>query len=83
VNQFFSAKRPPAGLQLMKVAKTFGPLQQERHTADYDNAFAWSRANAIGQIDLVRQAFADWHSIRAQSAAQDFLLTLFLPKSPR
>jgi len=83
VNQFFSSGSPPAALQLMKVAQTFASLQQQRHTADYDNAFQWSRTNAIGQIDLASDAFADWRAIRGQDSAQDFLLALFLPKPAR
>jgi hypothetical protein len=67
----------------MKAAQTFASLQQRRHTADYDDAFPWPRTNAIGQIDLVSDAFADWRAIRTQHAAQDFLLTLFLPKPSR
>lgn len=83
VTQFFNSGRPAAGAQLKNVAQTFGILQQQRHTADYDNAFHWERTNAIGQIDLVSEAFQDWKAIRATEEAQDFLLMLFLPKPPR
>ena len=83
VNQFFSSGSPAAGLQLMKVAQTFAMLQQMRHTADYDNAFNWERTNTISQIDLVAEAFKDWRAIRETEEAQDYLLTMFLPKPPR
>ena len=83
VNQFFSSGSPAAGLQLMKVAQTFAMLQQRRHTADYDNGFYWDRTNAISQLDLVADAFRDWRAIRETEDAQDYLLTLFLPKPPR
>jgi len=83
VRNFYSGGGPASGLQLKNVAHTFAILQQQRHTADYDNAFDWSRTNAIGQIDLASAAFEDWRAIRAEDAAQDYLLTLFLPKLPR
>lgn len=79
---FYSSGGSAAGLQLKIVAQTFAILQQQRHTADYDNGFHWSRTNAIG-IDLASSAFKDWRAIRTTDAAQDFLLTLFLPKLPR
>ena len=66
--------------QLRNIANAFVQLQEKRHTADYDNAFVWSRANAIAAIDTVRAAFSDWQAIRAQDAAQDYLLQLFLPR---
>jgi hypothetical protein len=62
------------------VAQTFVSLQAERHTADYDAAFHWSPKDAIDVLDLAAAAFKDWRAIRTQDAAQDFLLTLFLPK---
>ncbi len=83
VKAFFSAGQVASGLELKNVAYTFSLLQQRRHTADYDNSFEWSRANAIGAIDLASNAFHDWRSIREQPEAQDFLLQLFLPKLPR
>jgi len=83
VKRFYSAGSPAAGLQLMNVAQTFAELQQRRHTADYDNAFRWSQTYAIEQIDQASAAFGDWRAIRATDEAQDFLLTLFLPKLPR
>ena len=33
--------------------------------------------------DVAAGAFGDWRSIRTTDAAQDFLLSLFLPKPPR
>ena len=83
VRLFFSSGSPPAGLQLKEVARTFIESQQQRHSADYDNAIIWSRADAIVDLDRVSAAFSDWRDIRAQNNAQDYLLTLFLPKPPR
>ena len=83
VKSFYSSGQPSSGVQLKNVARTFVDLQEKRHTADYDNAFVWSRTNAIAAIDMVSAAFSDWQAIRAEDAAQDYLLQLFLPKMPR
>jgi uncharacterized protein (UPF0332 family) len=83
VRYFYSSGQPESGAQLKNVAQTFVQLQEKRHTADYDNAFVWSRTNAVAAIDMAAGAFSDWGSIRAQEAAQDYLLQLFLPKIPR
>jgi hypothetical protein len=80
VKQFYSSGQRPTGFQLMQVAQTFVVLQESRLTADYDNAFDWDRLDAMAQLDLARAAFADWRAIRVTDEAQDFLLTLFLPK---
>jgi uncharacterized protein (UPF0332 family) len=83
VKNFYSSGKPAAGLQLKNVAHTFTILQQQRHTADYDNAFQWSRKNATSQIDLATDAFRDGGDIRTTEDAQDYLLHLFLTKLPR
>jgi hypothetical protein len=83
VKGFYSAKQPPAGVQLKDVAQTFSELQQKRHTADYDNSYVWTKINAESWIDKSSVAFDNWRAIRTQDEAQDFLLTLFLPKPPR
>jgi hypothetical protein len=83
VRIFFSSGSPASGLQLKAVAHAFIQSQQNRHAADYDNAISWSRADAIGDVNLVNAAFVDWRAIRTHPAAHDYLLTLFLTKLPR
>jgi hypothetical protein len=83
ITSFYSSGQPPSGAQLKNVAQAFVQLQGKRHTANYDNAFVWSKDNAIAAIDTVRAAFIDWQAIRNQDIAQDYLLQLFLPKTPR
>lgn len=51
--------------------------------ADYDTAFEWGRTNARAQIDLVDEAFKNWREVRETEAAQDYLLSLFLPRQPK
>jgi hypothetical protein len=62
------------------TTEAFLLLQEQRHKADYDNSFEWSRTNAVAAIDLTSSAFSDWRSIRKQVSAQDYLLALFLPR---
>ncbi|HEV2687174.1 MAG TPA: hypothetical protein VGV35_01430 [Bryobacteraceae bacterium] len=83
VKLFYSAGQPASGVRLKDVARTFGELQQKRHTADYDNSYIWTKINAGSFIDMASVAFDNWRAIRAQDEAQDFLLSLFLPKLPR
>jgi uncharacterized protein (UPF0332 family) len=83
IKSFYSSGQPPSGAQLKNVAQAFVQLQEKRHTADYDNAFVWSRENALVAIDTARAAFSDWQAIRTQDNAQDYLLQLFLPKMPK
>jgi hypothetical protein len=66
VKNFFIAKHAPAGVQLKDIAQTFGELQQKRHTADYDNSYAWTRVRAESWIDKASVAFDNWRSIRSQ-----------------
>ncbi len=78
--EFFNAGAPFAGLPLKDVAHSFDILQQQRHTAGYDNGAVWSRTNAIAQIDIAAAAFKEWRAIRDTDEAQDYLPALFLPK---
>jgi uncharacterized protein (UPF0332 family) len=80
VNNYYGSGQPSALLKLKNVAHAFLLLQEQRHKADYDNSFAWSRTNALAAIDLASSAFSDWRSIRKQVSAQDYLLALFLPR---
>src|SRR5258708_25785244 len=58
----------PLSPELNTVALNFIPLQQHRHTPDYDNSKNWSHS-AVETISM-------------QDAAQDYLLQIFLPKWP-
>jgi uncharacterized protein (UPF0332 family) len=80
---FYSAGKPASVVRLKDVAQTFVELQQNRLTADYDNSYVWTQVTAVGLIEKASQAFDNWRAIRAQDEAQDFLLSLFLPKLVR
>ena len=63
---------------MLNVVETFVTMLQDRHTADYDGAKAWSRLDVSERIDGVEEAFASWKAIRDQPEAQNFLVTLLL-----
>jgi uncharacterized protein (UPF0332 family) len=65
--------------ELRRVADTFIQSQQERFTADYDNATQWTRTQVLSRIDAVADAFQGWKSIRDEPSAQAYLLS-FLGK---
>jgi uncharacterized protein (UPF0332 family) len=83
VKQFYSDGKPQHGLHLKRVAESFIRLQVERHRADYDISFEWETTDVVRFLELATAAFADWRAIRDQEAAQDYLLSLFLPRLPR
>src|ERR1700678_2810607 len=41
IKSLYSAGQPAAGLRLKSVAHAFVEIQQQRHTADYDNSIIW------------------------------------------
>lgn len=80
--RFLNSTPPPAPgpeLDCMRhlhwVADTFSQTQQQRHTADYDNATQWDRAEALALISRVDSAFASWRAIRDEPAAHAYLIS--------
>ena len=61
---------------LRVVAETFVRAQQQRHTADYDNAAQWTRTDVVRQIRAVAAAFQSWKIIHKDARAQAYLVTL-------
>jgi hypothetical protein len=61
---------------LHHVANTFFQAQQQRHTADYDNATQWARTDVLTLIAVVDAAFQSWHAIRREPSAQAYLVSL-------
>ena len=55
-------------------------LQQDRHTADYDNSKRWTRKEVLTDIELAQDAFETWEIISKDPIAEDFLL---LPQKRR
>lgn len=68
----------PSGVpsELMSVARIFGQLQQERHSADYDVNFTTERSIALARVVEAEDAFALWKTIRHTHEAAVFLAAL-------
>jgi hypothetical protein len=58
---------------LKLVADNFVTLQQQRHSADYDNSKIWSRTQAVEAIIQSKDAMKARTIIRNEGMAQDFL----------
>jgi hypothetical protein len=71
-------KQAQVTAELKLVASAFTQLQERRHIADYDNAYSWTRTEALRQIESAERAFAAWRKIRKERIAQDFLLSLLV-----
>lgn len=69
--------------KLQAVAVAFVQLQQERHSADYDNTKLWADSDALSLVNHARVAFDNWRAIRHTPAAQEFLLSLLIGKKRR
>jgi hypothetical protein len=64
---------------LLELTSAFVILQDQRHTADYDNGMQWSLSDVTVLVETVADAFKSWHAIREEPVAQNFLGTL-LPR---
>jgi uncharacterized protein (UPF0332 family) len=70
----------PVPEELRRVAAAFADLQEERHTADYDNHEQWSLSEVQALLRIAADAFVDWESIRTHPMAGNYLLAMLLPK---
>jgi hypothetical protein len=76
---WFGASRqvPP---EVRRVATAFLDLQEERHTADYDNHEQWSLTEVQAILNTAETAFQDWQSIHTDAMAGNYLLAMLLGK---
>jgi hypothetical protein len=65
-------------VHLRNLAELLVNLQDQRHLADYDLATTLLRSNVLNLVDAVEQAITGWARIRAESAAQFFLICLLV-----
>jgi uncharacterized protein (UPF0332 family) len=65
---------------LREVARAFVLLQDERHTADYDNHETWSTTDVKLVLDIAHSASQSWQSIRADPISGNYLLAMLLNK---
>lgn len=68
---------PPA---LRNVAEAFAGLQEERHTADYDNHETWSITEVQAILKTAEGAFHNWQSIRNDPMSGNYLLLMLVGK---
>jgi uncharacterized protein (UPF0332 family) len=66
--------------ELKELAETFVRLQEARHLADYDNTKIWTSTEVDARLDQTRTAFQNWHTIKADPAAHEYLLALLIGK---
>lgn len=72
-----SQRVPPA---LQRVARAFLELQEERHTADYNNHEQWTATDVQRILHITATAFQDWASIRNDPMAGNYLLSMLVKK---
>jgi hypothetical protein len=70
----------PIPEEVRRVASAFAELQEERHTADYDNHERWSLSEAQLLLNTTTAAFEDWESIRTHPMAGNYLLAMLVQR---
>jgi hypothetical protein len=58
----------------------FVDLQEERHTADYDNHEQWSVTDVQTTLNMAHAAFVAWNSVRTDPVAGNYLLAMLVKK---
>ena len=74
----FPNQNARAVVGLRNVAKAFSRLQQNRHTADYDNARTWTRTEVLELVTMTDESFHNWRAVRAEAVAQNYLLSFLV-----
>ncbi len=62
------------------MTRAFATLQDERHSADYDNSRAWSQTDALEVLKLAHEAFKSWDQVREDPMAGNYLIAMLLGK---
>jgi hypothetical protein len=73
----------PLEAGLATIAEAFVVLQDARHSADYDAAESFSRAEALDLVRAAETAFAAWKTVRGTPSANVFLAALLLGRGWR
>ncbi|HEX2886698.1 hypothetical protein [Vineibacter terrae] len=68
----------PIEPEIRSVARAFVSLQEARHAADYDLSESFDRLRALTDVQMARQAIADWKAVRGKPNANVFLASLLL-----
>lgn len=67
--------------ELSAVARAFSDIQDQRHDADYDLTFEYTRPEVITLISDTHNAFENWEKARTTPAARLFLACFQLKKT--
>ena len=73
----------PTNATLQQICLSFVALQEARHSADYDLARQFKRAEAAGLVRQAELALADWAVVRTTDQARLFKLCLLVGTSAR
>ncbi len=60
--------------ELIRVCNTFVDLQSLRHSADYNTAISFKRAEVVVAISRTQAAHQDWDLLKSSNNATVFLL---------
>ena len=71
----------PLQPELVALAGLFVLLQEERHSADYDVAAVFNRADVLTLVEDLTIARGGWSTVRTSDNAKVFLADLLLRKS--
>ena len=68
--------------ELEAVALAFVALQDDRHSADYDMATSWTRAQAVQAADMAEDAMKNWDKLSSTNPDLKHLFALCLALWP-
>jgi hypothetical protein len=63
-------------MRLNSLLASFVALQEDRHSADYDNLKVWSRTEVEDIIARAHDIYLTWNTVRHTPLAQSFLLDM-------
>ena len=64
--------------ELQRVAKAFIELQDERHSADYDNHEQWTITEVRDILNMARAAFDEWLVVKSDPIAGNYVLSVLI-----
>jgi len=70
----------PIDPSLLVVCRIFKNLQVDRHTADYDVSYNWTRSGASEHVAAAGQLFSEWRKVRKQPNSNVFLFAMLFHK---
>jgi uncharacterized protein (UPF0332 family) len=75
---FWSMYQVSTNMQIKTIAQNFIDLQEQRHSADYDLSWYFTRDEATTSIDKAQEIMDAWGVLKAQHAELSLLFALSL-----